>query len=151
MLPADTFDLDADGDVDEMLPVDFGGNPRVQNGIVDMGVYERFVQPAFPADLNGDGFVGSADLDIVRANWGRTVLPWSLLDGDATSASGGVYGPPRPSESPAGAEGATGALFATRRDLAEAAWMAAVEGLKTRRKERTDRAVDAVMLQWEAR
>ena len=33
-------------------------------------------------DLNGDGMVGSADLDIVRANWGTFVTPGDLLSGD---------------------------------------------------------------------
>ena len=33
-------------------------------------------------DLNGDGFVGSADLDLVRANWGLSVT--GKINGDAT-------------------------------------------------------------------
>jgi len=33
-------------------------------------------------DLNGDGMVGSADLDIVRANWGASVDPGCLPCGD---------------------------------------------------------------------
>ena len=33
-------------------------------------------------DLNGDGMVGSADLDIVRGNWGAAVTPGDLLSGD---------------------------------------------------------------------
>ena len=33
-------------------------------------------------DLNGDGMVGSADLDIVRANWGQSVEVGCLLCGD---------------------------------------------------------------------
>ena len=33
-------------------------------------------------DLNGDGMVGSADLDIVRANWGQSVDPGCLTCGD---------------------------------------------------------------------
>jgi hypothetical protein len=40
------------------------------------------VQP-LEGDLNGDGTVGSADLDLVRANWGRTDAS-GPLDGDAT-------------------------------------------------------------------
>ena len=35
-----------------------------------------------PGDLNGDGMVGSADLDIVRANWGATVTAGDLTMGD---------------------------------------------------------------------
>ena len=33
-------------------------------------------------DLNGDGAVGSADLDIVRGNWGQSVTPGDLAAGD---------------------------------------------------------------------
>ena len=33
-------------------------------------------------DLNGDGFVGSADLDIVRSAWGQSVEPGCLPCGD---------------------------------------------------------------------
>ena len=35
-----------------------------------------------PGDLNDDGFVGSADLDIVRANWGQSVDAGCLECGD---------------------------------------------------------------------
>lgn len=35
-------------------------------------------------DLNGDGSVGSADLDIVRAHWGQDVPPGSFAHGDAS-------------------------------------------------------------------
>ena len=46
--------------------------------------------PPLPGDLNNDGYVGtsgfvsSADLDIVRANWGQTVFPTNFLRGDAS-------------------------------------------------------------------
>ncbi|MFI4861409.1 MAG: PEP-CTERM sorting domain-containing protein [Phycisphaerales bacterium JB063] len=33
-------------------------------------------------DLNGDGFVGAADLDVLLANWGDSVSAGSLIDGD---------------------------------------------------------------------
>ena len=35
-------------------------------------------------DLNGDGFVGAIDLDILLANWGQSVTPGLLIAGDAT-------------------------------------------------------------------
>jgi len=35
-----------------------------------------------PGDLNGDGFVGGDDLDIVRSFWGQTVTTGDLLSGD---------------------------------------------------------------------
>jgi hypothetical protein len=42
-LPADTFDLDGDGDTAESLPYDLDSNPRVINAVVDMGAYEHQV------------------------------------------------------------------------------------------------------------
>jgi len=37
----------------------------------------------YHGDLNGDGFVGAQDLDILLANWGENVTAGSLIDGDA--------------------------------------------------------------------
>ena len=45
-----------------------------------------------PGDLDADGFVGSGDLDIVRANWGQTVPAGDLSLGDA-SGDGTVGSP----------------------------------------------------------
>jgi predicted outer membrane repeat protein len=39
-LPPDTADLDKDGDVDEPIPFDIEGRPRILNGVVDLGAYE---------------------------------------------------------------------------------------------------------------
>jgi len=69
-VPADTQDLDGDGDTDEPLPFDLDGNPRFvddpdtpdtgnpdgTNPIVDMGAYE-FGPPDPCADEDGDGQV----------------------------------------------------------------------------------------------
>ncbi len=49
------------------------------------GIRDGFVvkiRESVPGDLNGDGQVDSADLDIVRANWGQAVPAGSLIDGD---------------------------------------------------------------------
>ncbi len=47
-LPADTLDLDGDGDTSELLPLDLAGNPRVQGAGVDMGAYEVEAAPPPP-------------------------------------------------------------------------------------------------------
>ncbi len=40
VLPQDIFDLDGDGDKDEVIPYDLENKPRVLNGEVDIGVFE---------------------------------------------------------------------------------------------------------------
>jgi predicted outer membrane repeat protein len=80
-VPADEYDLDDDGDVDEPIPYDLDGNTRfvddpetedTGNGeppIVDMGAYEYQVDSC-PADFNDDGFVNAADLLFLLGAWG---------------------------------------------------------------------------------
>ena len=51
----------------------------------DIELYGRVVEggsEGIPGDLDGDGFVGSSDLDIVRGNWGNAVPAGNLLQGD---------------------------------------------------------------------
>ena len=82
LLAPDTHDLDADGDTVEPIPFDLAGNARVNGTSVDMGAYEYYAPSGIPGDLNNDYTVDSADLDLIRGNWNRDVLPGSLLDGD---------------------------------------------------------------------
>ncbi len=58
LLPADTYDLDADGDTVEKLPLDAQGNPREVRFALDMGAYE------IPfGDLNCDGHIDFGDIN----------------------------------------------------------------------------------------
>lgn len=45
-------------------------------------VLEISVPVSLPGDVNGDGSVNSADLDVVRGNWGQTVPPGDSGQGD---------------------------------------------------------------------
>ena len=176
LLPEDAYDLDGDTDMAEPIPYDLDEEPRVWGERVDIGAYEYAVVAAVSGDLNGDGAVGSADLDIVRANWGRSVTPGSLLDGDPsgdgtvgsadldiiranwgqTAAAAAAAAMPQAerqnaSYGPARDPGKTAprehdALFANPSTFAEAAWQEAIESLRTRREKRPTAAVDAVML-----
>lgn len=73
--------------VDEALPVE-GLGDVVITGSATFKAAGTFVynltSVSLPGDLNGDGVVGSADLDIVRGNWGRTVSPGLLGAGDCS-------------------------------------------------------------------
>ena len=51
-------------------------------GHLDNLVIESIGGETLPGDLDGDGFVGGADLDIVRSFWGQTVIAGNKLHGD---------------------------------------------------------------------
>ena len=68
-----------DVSVPELAPgLDWSFATVSEDGVVEV------VLESLPGDLNADGFVGSQDLDIVRANWGRAVDTGCLLCGDAS-------------------------------------------------------------------
>ena len=60
----------------EGLPGDLNGDGSVNSADLDLvrGSWGTTVEPNTGGDADGDGFVSSADLDIVRGNWG-TSLP----------------------------------------------------------------------------
>lgn len=82
-LPEESAAIDA-ADPEQMPLEDILG--RLWIGDPDIGAYQTEVEPpALDGDLNGDGLVGSADLDIVRGNWGATVIPGDLARGDISA------------------------------------------------------------------
>ena len=68
-LPNDELDVDDDGDVDEVLPIDLDGNDRIADPNVDMGAYEVIAGGAL-GDIDGDGVVGTSDLLLLLGAWG---------------------------------------------------------------------------------
>ena len=94
-MPADTADLDGDGNTSERIPLDLGGNARftddpatVDTGvpatgypeIVEMGAYERYefcgsdAYPYPPGDVSGpdgvsDCFLDFYDFAVWAAHW----------------------------------------------------------------------------------
>ena len=87
-MPADTADLDNDGDTAERTPFDLAGDPRFVDDpdtpdtgvaadlpdypeIVDMGAYEFQSEMCF-GDLDGDGDIDLSDLAQLLANYGIT-------------------------------------------------------------------------------
>ncbi len=97
-VPADTGDLDGDGNVAEPVPLDLEGDPRfvddpgtVDTGnpgaggpIVDMGAHEFQLPSPCPADLDGDGEVGITDLLALLAAWGTDPGGAPDFDGDGS-------------------------------------------------------------------
>ena len=51
---------------------------RLDNGRTGIAIWSPWV----PGDLNGDGWVGLDDLDIILAHWNQAVTPGDLLSGD---------------------------------------------------------------------
>jgi len=85
-VPADEFDLDGDGDVQEPIPVDLDGTPRFVDDpdtadtgvgsppIVDRGAYEfQVTPPPCEGDANADGVVDPLDAGYVLARFGCLV------------------------------------------------------------------------------
>lgn len=94
-LPTDVPDLDEDGDISELTPIDLLGSPRFNADetkldagcgspvVVDMGPHEYQFDAAGPiylGDLNVDGIVDAADLAILLGAWGTCVADCCLAD-----------------------------------------------------------------------
>ena len=63
-----------------LIPVQNESENEIHTYAIDYATVS-VTAPTVPGDLNGDGSVRSADLDIVRANWGQTVTPGDLASG----------------------------------------------------------------------
>jgi hypothetical protein len=95
-LPADSHDIDDDGNVTEPLPLDFAGGLRVVNdprtrntgvppsagAIVDMGAFEFRDFRAVAGDITLDGQVNIDDLLAVIASWGPCPAPPAPCEAD---------------------------------------------------------------------
>ncbi len=75
LLPADTADLDRDGNTSEAIPLDLDGYPRVVNGAVDMGAYERQNLPPV-LDVSGSSSGDDVRLTFAHAGEGVTYQVW---------------------------------------------------------------------------
>ena len=59
--------------VDGAVTGHFGNGSTTCISGLSIAIPDEGTQEGLPGDLNGDGFVGSADLDIVRGAWGQSV------------------------------------------------------------------------------
>jgi len=50
--------------------------------VVDLKIGDRAIPTILTGDLNGDGFVGIDDLNLVLGNWNQNVTPGNPLEGD---------------------------------------------------------------------
>ena len=66
----------ANDSVDSSDSLDLDGNPRVIDGAIDIGAYERNLTALHPADTNGDSVISSSEFEVYNGSW-RTNEEWS--------------------------------------------------------------------------
>ncbi|WP_207886630.1 Ig-like domain-containing protein [Pseudomonas sp. 30_B] len=82
-LPADTFDLDGDGNTSEALPIDSIGNARAAGSSVDIGAVQANAAPVL-SNLNGGGSYTEGGVAIVIDS------DVSVADADLDALNGGA-------------------------------------------------------------
>ncbi|MDQ6435109.1 calcium-binding protein [Mesorhizobium sp. LHD-90] len=73
-LPADSFDIDGDGDTTEPLPLDARGGTRVVGGTVDIGAVEQIVDETIGGTAAADTIVGGLGNDVLRGGAGGDTI-----------------------------------------------------------------------------
>ncbi|MFI0845498.1 choice-of-anchor Q domain-containing protein [Mesorhizobium sp. IMUNJ 23232] len=77
-LPADSFDIDGDGDTTEPLPLDARGGTRVVGTTVDIGAVEQIVDETIGGTAAADTIVGGLGNDILRGGAGGDTIDGGL-------------------------------------------------------------------------
>ena len=83
LLPNDALDLDADGNTDESVPFDLGGDARIQDEVVDIGAYE--IEMNLPPKAYSDKYITNVNEPIVAASSVWTPAGVLVNDYDANS------------------------------------------------------------------
>jgi len=93
-LPKDKWDLDNDGDLNENLPIDLNGNPRVFAGVVDMGCYE---QQLLQVSGNAIGMLDNSHLQLGRGvaldGTDFTIECWYYMQEGMDGSWHNIFGP----------------------------------------------------------
>ncbi len=80
-LPADTYDLDKDGNTTEALPLDAVGNVRATGNAVDIGAVEANAAPVLDSVNGGGTFVEGGAAIVIDADAGVSDADLDLLNG----------------------------------------------------------------------
>jgi hypothetical protein len=93
ILPSDYFDINLNGNTEELIPLDISGHPRVRGGAIDLGAYQILMKAV---DTDGDGVNDYREaIDGTDPNDPHSFNPLSIglvahypFDGNANDESG---------------------------------------------------------------